>query len=128
MTFTVTPLMNEEFLVEGTDSRGTDNSMVLHSPAWAAVVYARGLVEATGVFNTAVREMFKTVTDAADKAKANLASLKGEDYNTVTMTEGADAVLGETIALDPDGVLLNILDQGKSDILRWVGDRLVATK
>lgn len=128
MTLTVTPLMNEEFLVEGTDSKGTDNSIVLHSPAWAAYQYATTHIVATGEFNDAVLEMFKPLTDAADAARARLSALKGEDFASVQVTEGLDAVQGETISLDPDGILLNILHQGKGDILRWVGDRLVAVK
>lgn len=126
MTFTVTPLHDNEFLVSGTDSKGTDNSIVLESASWAAYQYTIKHELVTAEFNEVVKTHFASITEAADKAKAALDDT--HDFDTVIITSAVDGVQAEEVHLDRNGRLLNILAQGKSDLLLWVGDRLVAVK
>jgi hypothetical protein len=46
--------------------------------------------------------------------------------STYTITEQVEGVRGESLELDSNGILLNLIDQGKEDQLRWVNDSLVA--
>lgn len=126
MTFTVTPLHDNEFLVTGTDSKGTDNTIVLESETWAAYLYIQKHELVTAEFNEVVKAHFADITDAADKAKAQLDDSHG--FDTVTVTQGTEGVAEEQVHLDRNGTLLNMLAQGKEDLLLWVGDRLVAVQ
>lgn len=126
MTLVVTPLHDNEFLVSGTDSMGVDNSTVLESESWAAYLYVQKFNQVTDAFNDKVKAGFAWLTEAADEAKAALD--EDEDYSVVVVSTGVEGKPEEKVHLDRNGRLLNMLAKGKSDKLRWVGDRLVATK
>lgn len=126
MTFTTIPLISGGYLVKGTDAEGNKGTTILTSERWDAVQHLRSHKVATEDFDRVVEEFFAPLTEAADKAKALVAG-PAQEWNTVTFGEKVEGSELETYELDNDGILLNILDAGQSDLLRWVGDdQLVA--
>ena len=130
MTFTVTELEDNEFEISGTDSKGTDNTVVLESEAWAAYLYLERHKQATLEFNAVTTaeldKLFANIFAAAEKAKTVLGT--DDELDSVTVTEEIKGVKGKKIPLDKNGRILKLLSLGKDDRLRWAGDRLVITK
>lgn len=122
--FKVTPLIGGGYLVEGADFNGQGKSTVLHSESWSAVVAARKQEEAHAEFDKAVAKFFKPLIRAADEADAKINN--DTLWAEVHFGEDIDQQRAQTIVLDGAGVILRILDEGRTDLLRWVGDALVA--
>jgi hypothetical protein len=120
-----TPLVGGGVLVEGKDITGRKGRTVLWSGAWDAVQAVRAHAEANEVFDAHVREFFEPIMKAAEAAKA-IAHPNSTAEEQYVITEKVEGVEGEVIILDPQGVILRLLDEGKHDRLRWVGDELVA--
>jgi hypothetical protein len=125
MTFTVTPLVSGGHLVEGTDSKGVSGTTVLHSPSWDYCLHLRAHEVADADFEATVEAFFKPLTDAAD---AHIAALTPASSKFASVTFGTDVEgkQARTIELDPEGIVLNMLDAGKTKKLRWVNGSLVA--
>jgi hypothetical protein len=130
MTFTVTELEDNEFEIAGTDSKGTDNTIVLESEAWATYLYLERHKQATEEFNAVAKAeldtIFARIFEAAEKAKSILGT--DDELDSITVTEGVEGTPTKKIPLDKNGRVLKLLAQGKSDRLRWAGDRLVIVK
>lgn len=124
MAFTVTKLVNAGYLVEGTDTTGKDGSVVLESPTWDYITTVKAHAEAGEAFDEATKAFFAPIVEAAELAKA--IAHPHQDVSTYTITEQVEGVRGESLELDSNGILLNLIDQGKEDQLRWVNDSLVA--
>ena len=124
--FEVTPLQDGSTLVEGTDSRGNTGSAVLYSPAWKAVMDARIQAAAMEEFDATVEAFFAPIVEAADK----LTKVDENPWATVTIGEAVKGKTPQTIHLDPEGIVLRVLEEGDSDNLRWVagGTQLVVVK
>ena len=122
MSFIVVPLRGDKFLIEGSDSTGTQGSTVVHSPAWAAVLRVRKHIAVTGEFDAKVRDFFEPLLTAAK-------AIEQEDQADFEMThvvidepvEGQD---GQVVHLDAAGVVLKLIEDGKLDRIRWVHDQL----
>ena len=116
--FEVTPLQDGRTLVEGTDVKGNQGSTVLWSPSWAAVVQARKQQAAVVEFDTAVSAFFAPLTNIVDKLNDDNTE---DDFSVVTFGDDVEGQQSEPIHLDKDGLVLRILAEGDSDLLRWVG-------
>lgn len=128
MALTTTPLIGGAVLVKGTDSTGTDGTAVIRSEIWTQVKEYRAKKEAQSGFDAEVLKFFKPLTDAAEAFNATVES-DGLDVVVINEgTEGIDAVEAEKVRLDAAGTVLRILEEGDHDLLRWVGDELVAIK
>ena len=124
--FAVTPLISGGYLVDGEDAVGTKGSTVLRSEAWDAAEYVRDASVAVDEFDAKVKEFFAPVVEAADKLHA--VGEEANEFATVTIGEVVEDKESTTIELDEAGILLNILNQGEFDRLRWVSGELVAVK
>jgi hypothetical protein len=122
MSFTVTPLLGEQFLVSGTDQAGTTGQAVLRSPAWAAVLLARKQQELDVKFDERVRDFFAPLTEMMEEFEQDEKDLF--ELTHVVLSEGADAKPTEVIHLDPSGIVLNLIDRGRYDELVWVNGEL----
>lgn len=125
MTFDVTALASGGYLVEGQDSKGVEGSTILKSDRWDYVQHLRAHEIAEADFDAVVEAFFKPLTDAADKAAALVAGPKNK-YGSITIGEPVEGVEATTVELDDAGILLNMLDLGKTKKLRWVNGDLVA--
>lgn len=129
MAFTTTKVIGGGVLVEGTDIMGNGGSVILRSDLWNQVKKYQAQQIAEDTFNTTVEEFFKPLTEAADALRAAV-ELEDDDASVVILqpaTEGAVAVPAKKIKLDPEGVVLQILEKGDTSQLRWVGGTLIAT-
>jgi hypothetical protein len=122
--FTSTPLMGGGVLVEGMDDTGKSGRTLLHSDRWAMAQHLRKHKDAEDIFGAAVQQTFGPLIKAAEDAKALLAEPSSK-WDTVVLTEATEGVAEERVPLDADGIILNILDAGRFDLLRWVGDDIL---
>jgi hypothetical protein len=126
MTFKQTPLQNGGVLVEGTDSVGNSGTTILVSDQWSAYQHMLKHEAASAEFNELAAEFFRPISDAADKARALLYPTT-RDWSTVVVSKGTEFEPEVKAHFDLDGTILNILHEGREDLLRWVGnDTLVA--
>jgi hypothetical protein len=121
----VTPLVSGGYLVEGQDSKGVEGSTILKSDRWDYVQHLRAHEVADADFEKAVEKFFKPLTDAAEKAKAAVLGNTNE-LGTITVGEVVEGKSAQVIELDEAGILLRLIDEGKTDQLRWVGGNLIA--
>lgn len=124
-TLSATPLLSGGYLVEGEDSKGVEGSAVIQSDRWDYVLHLRAHEVADAEFEKAVDEFFKPLTDAADKAKAAVTGRTNE-FATVTIGEVVEGKDAHVIELDEAGIILRLIDEGKTDSLRWVSGQLIA--
>jgi hypothetical protein len=122
---TTTKLMGGGTLIEGTDITGQQGRTVLVSSRWEAVQSIRAHIAAGEAFDEAVKAFFAPITDAAEAA-AKIAHPSASQYDTFVVSEGVEGEEREVIQLDAAGIILRLLDEDRQDLLRWVGDDLVA--
>jgi hypothetical protein len=122
----VTPLASGGYLVEGQDSKGVDGSTILRSDRWDYVQHLRAHEVADAEFDAAVEKFFAPLTKAAEKAVAAVTGRTNE-FATVTIGETVEGKQAQVIELDEAGVILRLIDEGKTDHLRWISGDLVAT-
>ena len=117
--FEVIPLKGGAYLVEGTDDRGTFGSVVLMSQQWAKVVALRNHRLDLENYNQKVLEIFGPILDAVPQRVS-------DPWSTVVVETEVEGLPGRNIDLDPDGIVLHILSEGRADLLRWVSGELYA--
>lgn len=123
--FTIEALEFDRYVVAGTDDKGVTNETMLVSHSWAMVEHLRKHEIADGIFDAAVKAHFAPLVEAATAAKAVLAS-PIDEFRKVGFVAPVEGVPAEDVELnDEEGIILNIIDQGRFDLLRWVGDTLV---
>ena len=123
--FIVTPLINAQYLVTGTDITGQSGTVVLESEAWDFVKHLRAHEVADAEFDVAVEAFFAPIVDAAAKARATVAR-PGNQWATVTFGEDVEGSKARTIELDTAGIILRILEETDGSALRWANGQLVA--
>lgn len=119
-------LTGERVLVSGTDTVGTENSTVLDASQWYEIQALQAHNEAHSEFDSAVEDFFAPLTEAIDKLES--AGVKQVDpISYVTIHEGSEGTPGTdavTLKLTADSIVLRLLEQGDTDRLIWVGDKL----
>ena len=123
MAFTVNDLVDDRFLVSGTDHAGNSGATVLDSPAWRAYLEWVAKTEATEAFNAAVDEHFAGLVEVLDDIKTQT---EKSDWSVMVVTEGEEGTPSEAFKLDDDGVLLRFINAGLDHRLFWVSGELVA--
>lgn len=125
-SFTVSPIVGGGVLVEGVDAAGREGTAILRSEAWNFVVEYKAKVEAEAAFDGEVEEFFAPLLEAAEKFQA--ATESAADQVTVVLAPGTEHVAEVPpveVVLDAAGVVLQALDAGQFDSLRWVAGDLV---
>lgn len=129
MTFTITTLAGGQALVEGTDSRGTTNSIVVCTDQYDYIVNHDAVHKAQEEFDRAAEEFYAPLAAAADALQA--AHTPEEDPLTyMVLHEGVSAVEGvkeDRMILDHDSQILRLIHNGLDHRLLWVKDELVIT-
>jgi hypothetical protein len=126
MTFTTRNLTNERVLVSGTDIDGTAGKTVLDASQWIALNERDDVSRAQADFESAVEAFFKPLTDAADAAAKAIDTPK-DGIGYVVIEEGTEATAGkprQVVTLTHDSIVLRLIEQGDTDRLLWVGDKL----
>lgn len=125
--FTTTQLIGDRVLVRGEDRFGVTGETVLEGFAWAQVKRHKAFKDAEATFSEAVESFFEPLLAAADKLEGSLQVRKPNPDTYVVLNEGVEATPGverEVIHLDPDSVVLRLIEAGQGDRLVWVMDRL----
>jgi hypothetical protein len=122
--FTVQPLL-DGYLVKGRDAEGKKGSTILHSPAWDAYQASLNFDADTAEYNSDVMAFYQPLFDAAEKFEKRRIDPAAQ-WSEIKMAEAVEGVPGKCLHLDPQGVLLRILDETDGDLLRWVNGELVA--
>jgi hypothetical protein len=126
MTFNTRNLTGERVLVSGTDIDGTTNKTVLDASQWIALNERDDVSQAQADFEAAVEAFFKPLTDAADAAAKAIDTPK-DGIGYVVIEEGEEATPGkprQVVTLTHDSIVLRLIEQGNTDRLLWVGDKL----
>lgn len=125
--FTTLNLTNDRVLIRGTDSTGATGEMVADGSQWAQIKRHAGFRTAESEFESEVEAFFAPLTEAADKLSEALATPELDPSTYFVFDEGTEPVEGkqrEVAKLTPDSVILRLIEDGHSDRLIWVGDRL----
>lgn len=126
-SFTTVALTGDRVLVKGTDRFGTAGQTVLEGFAWSQVKRHKAFKSAEATFDSAVEDFFAPLMAAADQLEESLAVKQPDPDTYVVLDEGVEASPGkdrEVIHLDPDSVVLRLIEAGQTDRLVWVMDRL----
>lgn len=122
MTFTTTELANEEYLVEGRDSRGNGGQMIVHGAQWNRINRNDEISRLHEEFDDKVAEFFAPLTAAVDEL--NEASRVTVDPLLYIVEqegrEGTPAQRRVLTELEPGTVILRAIATGNSDRLIWV--------
>lgn len=128
--FTRTNLVGERVLVAGTDTVGTEGSVVLDARQWNELNGHGEFAKAAAAFDDKVDEFFKELTDAADAVDAARAKPGDDPITYVVVEEGVESTAGKdrvVALLNHDSQVLRALDQGEDDRLVWVNGSLEIT-
>ena len=120
--FKYTQTTSNQVVVEGTDSHGVFNRLIVDGEQWTSIKQVEETLLAAQEFDAAVEEFFRPLTDAAPVSE------KQSDFATYTLKQGKDAVekvLPLQYELTNDSQILRAIDFELFDLLMWVGDNLV---
>ena len=123
--FTVSPIRGGGFVVEGTDAMGKEGTTILRSDSWAVVLEYRRLEEAQEVFDNEVDGVFGPILAAAEKL--HQAQVSPSDATVVVLKPAVEGVKPEAaveVTLDAAGEVLQAIELGEVDSLRWINGDL----
>ena len=127
--FIATPLINDEYLVTGTDIAGQTGTVVLGGKQYNELALTAESDKATEEFDKAFDKFYAPLKKA--QAAKDAAGQPTEDPDTFIViqeaTEGTPAAAELRIDLCTDTVILRLIEAGKFDRLVWAGDELVVT-
>lgn len=127
MSFTTLNLTGERVLVKGTDAQGTTGEVVLDASEWNEVKRHVTVADAQENFDAKVEEFFAPLMLAAEQMQDAFKRPEIDPISYVTIHEGTEAVQGRdeiTIKLSSDSIVLRLIEEGDTDRLVWVADRL----
>ena len=125
--FKTTRLANHRVLVKGTDQFGTTNQTVLDSTQWDGIKAELTKSTVEDQFNAAVEEFYAPLLEKIDAIVADAQKSVVDDAYVLTVGETVNAV--EAVAptvyrLNQDSAILRLLEEGRTDRLVWVNDKL----
>ena len=126
-SFNTTRLANHRVLVDGTDVFGYQGRTVLSSTQWDGIQATLKKNTLEDQFNRAVEEFYAPLLEKIDAIVAADEKSIVDDVYTLTVGEPVDAVDAVEPAvyrLSHDSAVLRLLEEGRTDRLVWVGDRL----
>lgn len=130
MTFNITELTGDRYLVEGTDVRGKDGQLVVDGSEWNHLRKLEAMTDAHERFDAKVEEFFADLIEAADALEQEH-KVELDPMLYVVEQEGSAgvaAVQEQIRVLTHDTVVLRTIAMGAGDRLIWVGGSLELTK
>jgi hypothetical protein len=126
MGFSITELVGNQVLIEGTDVRGNTGQVVLVPLQWTEIKKRREIEDAHENFDAKVEEFFAELTDAAAiLEEAHRVQL--DPLLFIVESEGSAGVAParEVVTqLDHDSVIVRAIETGQDDRVIWVGGSL----
>jgi hypothetical protein len=129
MSFQTIELANNNVLVKGTDALGVSGQTVIDGTYWAERKRRAQIEDAHEKFDAAVEEFYAPIV-AAMEATNKAVQIDRDPLLYVVeqeASEGAHAREEVVVRLDDASVILRAIEQGRTDRLIWVGDKLVVT-
>ena len=126
MTFTVTRLVGNRALVQGTDTLGTSGKTVVDTTQWDDINGHDQYSQAEADFESAVNQFFGPLIEAAEKFEREV-DVPSDPAGYVVLQEEVEATEGQErviVQLTRDSMILRLIEQGETDRLVWVGDTL----
>jgi hypothetical protein len=126
MSFSITALVGNEVLVEGTDVRGNVGSIVLRPSQWVAIKRQADIDDAHGAFDAKVEEFFAELTNAVDELdQAHRVVLDPLLYVVEQEGTAGTPTQREVITeLDHDSVIVRAIETGNDARVIWVNGNL----
>lgn len=126
MTFQTQALMNDRVLVHGSDVFGTTGKTIVDASQWNELNARSDVDRAQQVFDAAVEEMFAPLLEAAAEADRILTKTTDSVGYVVIeeASEGQAPTPGHVVQLTNDSIILRLIEEGSTDRLMWVGDKL----
>lgn len=128
-SFTLTDLVGDRTLVEGTDARGNTGSTVVSNKEWREIAGTSEFNKATEAFDAAVDKFFKPLVDAAEALEHAVVETPKDPASYVVLEEGTEGVEAKdpvVVKLSRDSVILRLIEEGgkSADRLAWINDEL----
>jgi hypothetical protein len=128
-SFTLTDLVGDRTLVEGTDARGNTGSTVVSNKEWREIAGTSEYNKATEAFDAAVDEFFKPLVEAAEALEHSVVAPPSDAAAYVVLEEGVEGVAAKDpviVKLSRDSVILRLIEEGgkSADRLAWINDEL----
>lgn len=123
--FTITRLVGHRAIITGQDQFGTEGRILVDTRQWDEVLRLTARDQATQEFDQAVEQFFAPLTEAVEAFEQAQQRRAEDDLTTVVVrepVEGAHAQPGLKITLNPDSLLLRLVEAGNFDRLVWVHD------
>lgn len=124
--FTVTRLMNNRALVEGTDVRGRTGLAVLDTWQWDSIEDRLRFQQAESKFEQVVEDFFAPLLQGAEEVAQETAPAKPDPISYVIFAPGAEGVEAkeaEVMHLNTDSIVLRLIEEDPvAPRLRWVTD------
>lgn len=128
MTLSITRLAGSRALVQGTDFTGTIGKQVISSAEWDEYKASNKFDDLTASFNEKIAAFFAPITDAIDEMnELSEQEALGDPAFYVQRQEAVEATAGQPEILQQlsyDSVVLRLIEEGKTDRLIWVNDKL----
>lgn len=130
MSFSTTQLLNGEYLVEGTDSRGNEGVTVIDGTLWDNIKRHQQFHDAQTALDASFGEFYAPLEAAIDEVEATLTE-EPDPLTTWTFNEGrvgVDAQDSEVVDLDFGAFVLRAIEEGHEHRLLWATpERLIIT-
>lgn len=127
--FTITPLADGRYLVEGTDRRDVSGVTTVDGTQWDDIKRRKDVQGAHADFDKAFEAFYAPLVEAAEKlGKAHVVEVDPLSY--VVESEAVEATRGQAeqlTKLSRDSIILRAIETGQDDRLVWVNDDLVVT-
>ena len=128
MTLSITRLAGSRALVQGSDFAGTIGKQVISSAEWDAFKASTKFDDLTASFNEKVASFFAPITEAIDElAELTEQETLGDPAFYVRLQEAVEPTEGQPEILQQlsyDSVVLRLIEEGATDRLIWVNDKL----
>lgn len=122
--FTITNLINQRVVVNGTDINGVTGSEVLDSSQWEELVALTELQDKADSFDEAVLAFFAPLLEAAENVKSVPVE---DDLSYVVLNPAVEAVEGESevrVNLTRDSIIIRLVESGDTSRLIWIEGEL----
>ena len=120
-------LANHRVLVDGTDAFGNFVRTVLDSTQWDGIKAELTKSTVEDQFNAAVEEFYAPLLEKIDAIVADAQKSVVDDAYVLTVGEtvgAVEAVAPTVYRLNQDSAVLRLLEEGRTDRLVWVNDKL----
>lgn len=126
-TFVATELTNNQYLVTGTDIIDAEHQALLDGTEWNELKEEARADAAGKKLDQAISDFYAPLIAAEEELKKSMAAQLDPDAFIVEEEGGPGQPATKRIVreLQPDTVVLRLIDQGKIDRLRWVKDSVV---